>query len=225
MKPSSSCLQYFDRESKNFVTPEVQTVLINGRQNQTSHQNWQFIAKFHSHKTSRVPIRTSMNMLSSKLYTFVSLTVIALLLDLTLTNAFQIIGPTKTASVTSLNAWTLPKPDSKNMFSKFTSSSFSTTWYDDHNPTARKIVYNEYVSPENIFDLNEISSNRPYHCLSSPSFICSDQEEPFRFVTSFSTDDWIITSASKTPVKEVKMRRPLRVFASNVYKLIRHVDI
>ena len=48
-----------------------------------------------------------------------------------------------TASITStsLNAWTLP--NNNNLTSRNPFGKFSATWYDDHNPTARKVVYND----------------------------------------------------------------------------------
>jgi hypothetical protein len=71
-----------------------------------------------------------------KLRSVVWLANAALFFYLTTTNAYQLGAMLKPHTSTSLNAWTLPKPASKNPFGTF-------TWYDDHNPTARKVVYHD----------------------------------------------------------------------------------
>jgi hypothetical protein len=96
---------------------------------------------------------------------------------------------------TTLNAWTLPKPISKKTFDSFTSSSFSASWYDDHNPTARKVVYNDL-----------------------------DQEEKYHFVLSFQSDDWIDQPSTLPHCKsEDKGRRPLKALAGTVYKRLQNL--
>ena len=108
-------------------------------------------------------------------------------------NAYNVALNMRKVPLNVLNAWTLPKPTNKNPFDTFKPSSFSASWYDDHNPTARKVIYNDF-----------------------------DEDEIYHFVVSFKSDDWInppIESAPRT--SEIKTRRPLSHFASKVYKRFR----
>lgn len=97
--------------------------------------------------------------------------------------------------ITKLNAWTLPKATNKKPFDTFTPSSFSASWYDDHNPTARKVIYNDF-----------------------------DQDELYHFVVSFKSDDWIDPPHEEPPrTSDNKTRIPLKVLASNVYKRFKNL--
>ena len=106
-----------------------------------------------------------------------------------------VVSHSRKIPLTKLNAWTLPKPTNKHPFDIFKPSSFSASWYDDHNPTARKVIYNDF-----------------------------DQDELYHFVVSFKSDDWIDPPHEVVPqTSKDKTRRPLKVFASSVYKRFRNL--
>jgi hypothetical protein len=109
--------------------------------------------------------------------------------------AYDVTSHLRKVPLTKLNAWTLPKPTNKNLFETFKPSSFSASWYDDHNPTARKVTYNDF-----------------------------DQEELYHFSVSFNADDWIDPPHVAAPhASEDKTRRPLKVLASKVYKRLKNL--
>ena len=109
--------------------------------------------------------------------------------------AYKVSSHSSTLPLTQLNAWTLPKPTNKNLFGTFKPSSFSASWYDDHNPTARKVIYNDL-----------------------------DQEELYHFAVSFTSDDWIDqTYDAAYQTSEVKARRPLQLLANKVYTRLKNL--
>ena len=139
-------------------------------------------------------------MSSMKLSTAIMALLMAVLILAIKTGAYSVSLKTKKIPLTTLNAWTLPKPTNKNPFETFKPSSFSASWYDDHNPTARKVIYNDF-----------------------------DHDEIFHFAVSFQSDDWISPPYESAPrINETTTRRPLRLFAGKVYKsfkiLTRKVD-
>jgi hypothetical protein len=138
-----------------------------------------------------------MQISSFKLLGFLILSKVTCAFYLVETSMYHTVQCTRTGTLSKLDAWTLPKSTNKNPFDKFSSSSFSASWYDDHNPTSRKVVYND-----------------------------SDQDEVYRFFTSFSADNNDM-SANKEPRTTDNVinpsRRALRHIAGKVYKRLRQI--
>ena len=130
-------------------------------------------------------------MLFMKLYTSLVVLLATICLLAIEATSYQVSSQMRKGPLTKLNAWTMPKPMHKNPFDTFKPSSFSATWYDDHNPTARKVVYNDY-----------------------------DQDELYNFVVSFKSDDWISPPYEpEVPhIKDGKAQRPLKLLAGKLYR-------